>query len=386
MVRNFLAVHHGGEVSLVSIGTLDENHMSCSRRMFLASGLAFFPFAYARAQSGHGHHEGLYERLQQPGRIGKPEVASIQNVFDSPAAKAADPGRWMTKAPLPLPRSEMAWATEHAGRMHLVGGYAEQRVDRPYHHVYDPANDQWTVAAPLPRGANHVGVAVMDGRLYAIGGFVEQNRRPHNECFAYEIRADRWERIAPLPAACGSVACVAFGRSITRHRRRGWRHVRLEEIGRLACGIRPEGRPVETARSIAHRTRSRRRARNSKTHPCHRRAGRQLSHQFQFAPCLRPARDTWEQRQPLPTARSGHGAVLYRGRIFVMGGEGTNRVFGQNEAYDPQSDSWEQYAPMPTPRHGLGAVAIEDAIYVAGGGPVMGGGIQSAVHEAFTLG
>jgi hypothetical protein len=68
-----------------------------------------------------------------------------------------------------------------------------------------------------------------------------------------------------------------------------------------------------------------------------------------------------------------------------MGGEGSNRVFGQNEAYDPASDTWEQYAPMPTPRHGLGAVAIGDFIHVAGGGPVMGGGVQSAVHEAFTL-
>jgi hypothetical protein len=26
-----------------------------------------------------------------------------------------------------------------------------------------------------------------------------------------------------------------------------------------------------------------------------------------------------------------------------------------------------------------------DMIHVAGGGPVMGGGVQSAVHEAFTL-
>jgi Kelch motif len=78
--------------------------------------------------------------------------------------------------------------------------------------------------------------------------------------------------------------------------------------------------------------------------------------------------------------------VQYRGKIFVMGGEGTNRVFGQNEAYDPEKDAWEQYAPMSTPRHGLGAVAIGDAIYVAGGGPVVGGSVQSAVHEAFTLG
>jgi hypothetical protein len=78
--------------------------------------------------------------------------------------------------------------------------------------------------------------------------------------------------------------------------------------------------------------------------------------------------------------------VHYRDKIFVLGGEGTNRVFGQNEAYDPQQDAWEHYAPMPTPRHGLGAVAIGDAIYVVGGGPVMGGSVQSAVHEAFTLG
>jgi hypothetical protein len=41
---------------------------------------------------------------------------------------------------------------------------------------------------------------------------------------------------------------------------------------------------------------------------------------------------------------------------------------------------------MTTPRHGLGAVAIGDLILVAGGGPIVGGNIQSAVHEAFTLG
>jgi hypothetical protein len=68
-----------------------------------------------------------------------------------------------------------------------------------------------------------------------------------------------------------------------------------------------------------------------------------------------------------------------------MGGEGSNRVFGQNEGYDSKADTWQQYAPMPTPRHGLGAARIGDFIHVAGGGAVMGGSVQSAVHEAFTL-
>lgn len=85
-----------------------------------------------------------------------------------------------------------------------------------------------------------------------------------------------------------------------------------------------------------------------------------------------PKTDKWSMRNPLPTARSGHGAGVLDGKIFIMGGEGTNRVFGQNEAYDLQKDTWEQYAPMITPRHGLGATTLGSWIHVAGGGAVMG--------------
>jgi len=36
--------------------------------------------------------------------------------------------------------------------MHVVGGYGEQRVDRPYHHAYDAAADRWlTACAPSTR-------------------------------------------------------------------------------------------------------------------------------------------------------------------------------------------------------------------------------------------
>jgi N-acetylneuraminic acid mutarotase len=347
------------------------------RRAILAGGLWLPAAAFAQ------HHGGLYERLREPGRIGRPEVAAQQSVFDSPAPKATNPGHWAARAPLPLPRSEMAWATAHAGRVHVVGGYAEQRVDRPYHHVYDPATDRWTDAAPLPRGANHVGVEFLDGRLYAIGGFVDQNRRPHNQCFIYE--KDRWVSIAPLPNACGSVACVALGgvlhaiggavgdtseakRSVDWHlvyepKSDRWTTRAPLPTGRDHVGALAVGKLIHVVGG---------RVNNFYTNS-------NLHHSYDAAS------DRWEMRSPLPTARSGHGAVLYRGKIFVMGGEGANRVFGQNEAYDPQKDAWEQYAPMPTPRHGLGAAVVGDAIYVAGGGPVMGGGVQSAVHEAFTL-
>ena len=99
------------------------------RRAFVAGSLVVLPALRTFAQSAdHAAHGGLYERLQQPGRIDKPELAAQQNVFDSMAPKAATPGRWIPRAALPLPRSEMAWAAAFADRMHLVGGYGEQRV------------------------------------------------------------------------------------------------------------------------------------------------------------------------------------------------------------------------------------------------------------------
>jgi N-acetylneuraminic acid mutarotase len=353
-----------------------------SRRTVLAGGMAVLA-APAFAQE-HAHDAPLFERLREPGRIDLPEIAARQRVMDSPAPPAAQLGRWVERASLPIPRTEMAWAVEREGRLHLVGGYAEQRVDRPYHHVYEPVADEWAALAELPRGANHVGVAVLEGRLYAIGGFVEQNRTPHAECFLFD--GERWTAIAPLPEAAGAISCVALEGmlhaiggavgnssetrvSIDRHlvydpRADRWGERRPLPLGRDHMGAVAAGGRVHVigGRVGTFHTNS------------------ALHHAYD------PAADRWEPRTPLPTPRSGHGAVLYRGRIHCMGGEGTNRVFGTHEAYDPASDGWASYAPMRTPRHGTGAVAIGDFIHVAGGGPIVGGGVKSAVHEAFTLG
>jgi N-acetylneuraminic acid mutarotase len=356
-----------------------------NRRSFLIGSAGMVVASSGWAQpGGHGPgHGDAYESLQKPGRIGLPPLATVHNVFDSPARKAAVQGRWVAHALLPLARSEMAWAVEMGGKMHLVGGYGEQRVDRPYHQVYDSKADRWSDEVPLPRGANHVGVAVLDNRLYAIGGHLEQNRKPDELCFVYDGK--RWNKIAPVPNRCGAIACVALNGRIhavggaigdtnvtkksvdwhlaydpksDRWDKRAPMPTARDHTGTLAVGnlIHVIGGRVDSSHT------------NSNLH-----------HIYD------PQKDEWEMRRPLPTARSGHGAVLYRGRIFIMGGEGTDRVFGQNEAYDPATDTWEAYAPMPTPRHGMGAVMLGDAVHIAGGGPIMGGSVQSAVHEAFTL-
>jgi N-acetylneuraminic acid mutarotase len=337
------------------------------------------PDPYARLQGGVPHHL-------------TPEQES-QRVTDSPAP-AGPAGRWVARAALPLPRSEMAWATATAGRMHIVGGYGEGAVNRAYHHIYDPVADRWLQGAPLPRGANHVAVAASGNLVYALGGFTEQNRRSDTNAYVYDLATNNWREIAPLARPRGAGAAVVLdgklhligGASEPAAERASvsWHEVYDAQADRWT-GAKPLPGARDHVGCVAH---------NGLIHVV---GGR--FNTFEYNTDLHhvylPGKDTWELRAPLPTARSGHGMVVYRGRFFAMGGEGgfliggvphQAKVFGQMESYDPSSDTWQRHAPMITPRHAVGATAIGDWIYVAGGGAVLGGSVQSAVHEAFTLG
>lgn len=372
------------------------------RRSFLASAAAL-GFGATKAFAQHTEHQHTplpqaapsadsFTNLKSgaPHHITPDEQA--QRVTDSQAPQGT-PGKWVTRAALPLPRSEMAWATAWAGRVHIVGGYGEGRVDRAYHHIYDPSADQWLNGAPLPRGANHVAVAADAGRVYALGGFIEQNRNPDHNAFAYDVANNRWDKIAPLPRPRGAATAVVLNGRIhliggasepTMERASvGWHEVYDPKTDTwTTLKALPGAR--DHVGSVAY------------DGAIHIVGGR--FNTFEYNTDLHhiylPERDTWETRAPLPTTRSGHGLVVYRNRLFAMGGEAgivrngqitQAKVFGQMESYDPATDTWQSHAPMLTPRHAVGAAAIGDWIYVAGGGAVTGGAVQSAVHEAFTL-
>jgi N-acetylneuraminic acid mutarotase len=362
------------------------------RRGFMLSGLLAIAAAKAKAQSlaSEPPSPQPFGRFTQAGalsdNLSTAEIA--ERVTDSPAP-AGPPGRWVTRAMLPIPTSEMGGGTALAGRLHIIGGW----VNRSDHHVYDPAEDRWVRAAPLPRGANHIPVAADAGRVYALGGFADPNTNPFTDAYAYDTAEDRWTQIAPLPRARGAGgAAVLEGRihlaggaaapnderaSVPWHevydpKTDGWSRLRPLPGARDHLGI------------IAYQGH------------LHVIGGRFNTPAFNtnLHEVYLPDRDGWEPRAPMPTARSGHALVVYRDRFFAIGGEAglvVNRkvvwakVFGQTESYDPVTDTWQHHAPMPTPRHGAGAATIGDSIYVVGGGAVAGGAVQAAANEAFAL-
>jgi hypothetical protein len=82
----------------------------------------------------------------------------------------------------------------------------------------------------------------------------------------------------------------------------------------------------------------------------------------------------WEPRSPMPTPRAWAPAVVYDGKIYVVGGVSclSNCAQFRNavntlEAYDPSQDKWFRLAPMNISRVGPAAAAINGKIYVFGG-------------------
>jgi N-acetylneuraminic acid mutarotase len=335
----------------------------------------------AAMHAGHEGHPSPYSHLTNPD-LKEPPAGAMEAVrfTYSPAPASASMGRWEGRASLPIPRSEMAWATACRGKMHVIGGYGIQRVDRPYHHVFDPKTNKWEDRAPLPLGANHVGVDTLDDRyIYAMGGFIEQNRAPHSQCFVYDVESNEWKRIAALTSPRGAIAVSCHAGKVHCIGGRDVRSVDTHEVYDPATNRWTSKAPLPGMRDHVGNI-----VVEGRIHVI---GGRKDT--FDFNTGLHHVydaqKDAWEQKAPMPTPRSGHGVGLVRGRVFTLGGEGTRRVFGQVESYDPKTDSWEHHTPMLTARHGLGAVAIEDVIYVAGGGVVVGGSFQSSANEAFLL-
>src|ERR1700693_6242470 len=86
------------------------------------------------------------------------------------------PGSWVAKPPLPAPRNEVVAAAVH-DKIYVLGGSASGNWRLAHNQEYDPATDKGRSRARLQSGASHMAAAVLDGKIYAIGGFVGQDHK-----------------------------------------------------------------------------------------------------------------------------------------------------------------------------------------------------------------
>ena len=78
-----------------------------------------------------------------------------------------------------------------------------------------------------------------------------------------------------------------------------------------------------------------------------------------------PALDKWETKKPMPTPRMYLQAQLAGGKIYFIGGNDTP-YYGfsdKNEVYDPNSDSWTQEAKVPNQTTSAASALFDNKIY-----------------------
>ena len=308
-------------------------------------------------------------------------------VFTQSAQPESDLGTWRTVAPLPTKRTEVAVAALD-GKILVVGGFEKPSLGNvmnfaitPSVEMYDPVTDQWTSKAPLPVGLHHVGIGVVDRRLYVIGGYTKSGLtvwNPVATVYVYDPATDSWTERAVMPTARGAL-------SVTEHegklyaiggydRKANTSAVEVYDPVRNVWETRaplPTPRDHLVAATVA-----------GKMYAIGGRVNGDYSQNLAVVERYDPTTDRWTRISDLPIARSGITAAVVEGRIYVFGGEGATGTFNENEAYDPVRDSWQAMAPLPTARHGLGSAVVQGRIYVISGGPTAGGSF-SDLNEVF---
>ena len=243
-----------------------------------------------------------------------------------------DGTRWTREAALPEPGLNAPAAATVRGRLYLIGGFnAMSNVPTAAVRVYDIGARQWRAAAPLPEPRGGHAVAVLDGRIHVIGGGNAKSTLDLHS--VYDPASDTWTARAPLPRAMGSSAAVVHGG-------------RLYSIG-----------------------------------------GRSGASDFGDVYIYDPRRDAWTDG-PAIEPRGTAGAVSVGDAIYLVGGESQARREALRSVLrlDVSAGRWSEADPMPTARTFARAVLFRGRVYTVGGAEAVGASHASrgsAIVESF---
>ncbi len=127
----------------------------------------------------------------------------------------AGAGRWSELAPMPIARIAHRMVALD-GRLYVIGGadgraLAEGSVEPGAVLIYDPGADTWTMGAAIPFSRDHIGVVVVDGEVWAIGG--RAGGLNHARVDIYDPPTDTWRDGPALPEpTSGAAEAVIDGR------------------------------------------------------------------------------------------------------------------------------------------------------------------------------
>uniref|UniRef100_A0AAX7T3T5 BTB domain-containing protein n=1 Tax=Astatotilapia calliptera TaxID=8154 RepID=A0AAX7T3T5_ASTCA len=261
--------------------------------------------------------------------------------------EAYDPRRniWIKLADMGTPCSGLGACTLF-GLLYTVGGRnlsLQTNTESNALSCYNPMTNQWSQRASLNIPRNRVGVGVVDGCVYAVGG--SQGSIHHNTVEKWDPESNRWTFVCPMSVArlgagvavCGGALYVVGGYD-------GQNRWNTAEKYQPDTNTWQQLAPMNTIRSGLGEFVG----------------GYDGQSQLATMERYNIARNTWEQRASMQYSRSAHGVTVHQGRIFVFGGFNQHGFLSSVECYCPDRNEWTCVTDMPVGRSGMGvAVTME---------------------------
>jgi N-acetylneuraminic acid mutarotase len=294
-----------------------------------------------------------------------------------PLTVSAQSGTWTTKAPMPTPRSHLSIG-EVNGILYAVGGY-KSRTCCPDPFIatveaYNPATDTWSSKAAMPTARGDLGVGVVNGILYAVGGQDSSGSLATVE--AYDPLTDTWTsktsmptaRYAPGVAAINGIVYAVGGRNTSELATVEAYDPATDSWTTKTSMPTPRGRlGVSVVSGILYAV-----------------GGGDSLGCLATVEAYDPATNTWTSKAPLPIP-NGPATGTVNGVLYAVGGAHnciSGGITNEVDAYDPNLNAWTMAPSMPTPRTGLGVGVVNGVLYAIGGTTDDLGAY--AIVEAFT--
>ena len=251
----------------------------------------------------------------------------VLSAFNFPAVKAQEQSSWTPLTPMPTARGGLGVAVVN-GKIYAIGGLSGD-VPVRNNEQYDPVANSWTVEMPMPTARSGFAIAVFNGKIYVIGGTVGNGFVGNNE--VYDPSTNTWETKASMPTPRSDLSA----------------NVVNDKIYLIGGKKYSNTNPYFTETNVNE--------------------------------VYDPANDSWTTKASIPTAAYGYGSATINGKIYIVGGsqaiaaqQQSSTYVNANQVYDPQTDNWTSAANLPTLDSFGAATATQDylapaRLYLAGG-------------------
>jgi N-acetylneuraminic acid mutarotase len=212
---------------------------------------------------------------------------------------------WETLANISAYRQAVAGAVLN-GKLYAIGGIGLSSVE-----VFDPSNGIWTAGVALPSEVNAGTALTVNGKIYLIGGN-NASGQITNQVLCFDPSTSQWSTKANMPTGRKGIRLV-------------WFENRIWAIGGN------DGTDTNKVESYD------------------------------------PATDSWQAEASLIAARHWPVAWVANGRIYVGCGKDGSSALNSIEVYDPATKQWTSAGNLPENKHVADAVLLNDRAYVVAG-------------------